>query len=136
MRKFYKDPIFLLMLLAPLPVWIWLFAIEGITGITKLAVLLNLVLLYPIVEELIFRGAIQPLLARWLKQRWLILSLANLTTSSLFVLVHLVNHSPAWAIATFIPSLAFGYIQERTNNIAAPIILHCTYNAGYFLLLG
>lgn len=136
MRKFYKDPIFLLMLLAPLPVWIWLFAIEGITGITKLAVLLNLVLLYPIVEELIFRGAIQTLLARWLKQHWLILSLANLTTSSLFVLVHLVNHSPAWAIATFIPSLAFGYIQERTNNIAAPIILHCTYNAGYFLLLG
>ena len=136
MRKFYKDPIFLLMLVAPLPVWIWLFAIEGITSITKLAVLLNLVLLYPIVEELIFRGAIQPLLARWLKQRWLILSLANLTTSSLFVLVHLVNHSPAWAIVTFIPSLAFGYIQERTNNIAAPIILHCTYNAGYFLLLG
>jgi len=136
MRKFYKDPIFLLMLVAPLPLWIWLFAIEGITGITKLTVLLNLVLLYPIVEELIFRGAIQPLLARWLKQRWLILSLANLTTSSLFVLVHLVNHSPAWAIATFIPSLAFGYIQERTNNIAAPIILHCTYNAGYFLLLG
>jgi membrane protease YdiL (CAAX protease family) len=35
-----------------------------------------------------------------------------------------------------IPSLVFGYIQERTNNLAAPIALHSTYNAGFFLLLG
>lgn len=136
MRKFYKDPIFFLMLLAPLPVWLWLFANRGITGITSISILLNLVLLYPIVEELIFRGVIQPLIAKRFAKNWSIVSLANIMTSSVFVLAHFINHSPAWAFATFIPSLVFGYIQERTQNIAAPIILHCTYNAGFFLLIG
>ncbi len=122
--------------MAPLPVWLWLYATKGVTGITDLSVLLSLVLLYPIIEEIIFRGFIQPFLAQHLQQRWSIFSLANVLTSLLFVLAHFINHPPVWAVAVLIPSLVFGYIQERTNNLAAPIALHCTYNAGFFLLLG
>jgi len=136
MHKLLKDRIFAFLLVAPLPFWVWIYATQGVTGITDLSVLLSLVLLYPCVEEIIFRGFIQPFLAKRLHQRWSIFSLANVLTSLLFVLAHFINHPPVWALAVLIPSLVFGYIQERTNNLAAPIALHCTYNAGFFLLLG
>jgi len=136
MHKLLKDRIFAFLLVAPLPFWVWIYATQGVTGITDLSVLLSLVLLYPCVEEIIFRGFIQPFLAKRLPQRWSIFSLANVLTSLLFVLAHFINHPPVWALAVLIPSLVFGYIQERTNNLAAPIALHCTYNAGFFLLLG
>ena len=136
MHKLLKDPNFAFLLVAPLPFWVWLYATQGVTGITDLSLLMSLVVLYPIVEEIVFRGLIQPFLAKRLHQRWSIFSLANVLTSLLFVLAHFINHPPVWALAVLIPSLVFGYIQERTNNLAAPIALHCTYNAGFFLLLG
>jgi membrane protease YdiL (CAAX protease family) len=136
MPTFFKDSIFVFLLIAPLPVWLWLYITKGVTGITNLSVLLSLVLLFPIIEEILFRGFIQPFLAKRLHQRWSIFSLANVLSSILFVLAHFINHPPVCALAVLIPSLVFGYIQERTNNLAAPIALHSTYNAGFFLLLG
>lgn len=136
MPTFFKDSIFVFLLIAPLPVWLWLYITKGVTGITDLSVLLTLVLLFPIIEEILFRGFIQSFLAKRLHQRWSIISLANVLSSILFVLAHFINHPPACALAVLIPSLVFGYIQERTNNLAAPIALHSTYNAGFFLLLG
>lgn len=136
MPTFFKDSIFVFLLIAPLPVWLWLYITKGVTGITDLSVLLSLVLLYPIIEEILFRGFIQSFLAKRLHQRWSIFSLANVLSSILFVLAHFINHPPVCALAVLIPSLVFGYIQERTNNLAAPIALHSTYNAGFFLLLG
>lgn len=136
MPTFFKDSIFVFLLIAPLPVWLWLYITKGVTGITNLSVLLSLVLLFPIIEEILFRGFIQPFLAKRLHQRWSIFSLANVLSSILFVLAHFINHPPVCALAVLIPSLVFGYIQERTNNLAAPILLHCTYNAGFFLVLG
>ena len=136
MHKSLKDPIFALLLVAPLPFWVLIGATQGVTGITDLSLLMSLVVLYPIVEEIVFRGFIQPFLAKRLSQRWSVFSLANVLTSLLFVAVHLINHPPLWALAVFGPSLVFGYSQERYNHLVAPIILHCSYNAGYFLLLG
>ncbi|MDA9877305.1 JDVT-CTERM system glutamic-type intramembrane protease [bacterium] len=136
MPTFFKDSIFVFLLIAPLPVWLWLYITKGVTGSTNLSVLLSLVLLFPIIEEILFRGFIQPFLAKRLHQRWSIFSLANVLSSILFVLAHFINHPPVCALAVLIPSLVFGYIQERTNNLAAPIALHSTYNAGFFLLLG
>ena len=136
MHKSLKDPIFALLLVAPLPFWVWIYATQGVTGITDLSLLMSLVVLYPIVEEIVFRGFIQPFLAKRLSQRWSVFSVANVLTSLLFVAVHLINHPPLWALAVFGPSLVFGYSQERYNHLVAPIILHCSYNAGYFLLLG
>lgn len=136
MHKSLKDPIFALLLVAPLPFWVFIGATKGVTGITDLSLLMSLVVLYPIIEEIIFRGLIQPFMAKRFNQSWSIFSLANVLTSLLFVAVHLINHPPLWALAVFVPSLVFGYSQERYNHLAAPVILHCSYNAGYFLLLG
>ncbi|MDA8942068.1 JDVT-CTERM system glutamic-type intramembrane protease [Porticoccaceae bacterium] len=136
MHQLLKDPIFVFLLLAPLPFWVWIYATQGVTGITDLSLLMSLVVFYPYVEEIVFRGLIQPFLAKRLSQQWSVFSLANMLTSLLFVTVHLINHPPLWALAVLVPSLVFGYSQERCNHLAAPIILHCTYNAGYFLLLG
>ena len=136
MHKLLKDPIFAFLLVAPLPFWLWIYATQRVTVITDLSLLMSLVVLYPIVEEIVFRGLIQPFLAKRLSQRWSVFSLANVLTSLLFVVVHLINHPPLWALAVFGPSLVFGYSQERYNHLVAPIILHCSYNAGYFLLLG
>jgi len=133
MRRFYLDPIFYLMLLCPVPVWIFLYFQTGFLDSIEIKIFLTLVLVYPILEEIIFRGFLQPILAKHLHHSWSVITSANLLTSLVFSLTHLINHPPIWALATFIPSLAFGYSMERAKNISAPITLHCTYNAGYFL---
>ena len=133
MRRFYLDPIFYLMLLCPVPVWIFLYFQTGFLDSIEIKIFLTLVLVYPILEEIIFRGFLHPILAKHLNHSWSVITLANLLTSLVFALTHLINHPPIWAMATFIPSLAYGYSLERAKHISAPIILHCTYNAGYFL---
>jgi hypothetical protein len=93
-------------------------------------------LLYPIAEEVLFRGVIQPLLGKKLPANNRTISTANIVTSLLFSAAHLINHSPLWALATFVPSLIYGYTMERYKTLYGPIILHCLYNAGYFAVAG
>lgn len=90
--------------------------------------------IYPILEELLFRGALQGiLLSRGAgRLRWCGVSAANLVTSLLFVALHLLSHPASWAAATGIPSLIFGHFRERTNSLRIPIALHILYNTGYF----
>lgn len=97
-----------------------------------------LILLYPLIEELTFRGIIQEYVSQKTKQwkPFLGLSLANLVTSILFVLMHFVYHTPIWAVLTFFPSLVFGYFKERYANVAPSITLHMFYNLCYFSLIG
>jgi len=97
-----------------------------------------LIFLYPLIEELAFRGVIQEYIDQNTKQRRLFLSLsiANLLTSILFALMHFVHHEPIWAILTFFPSLVFGYFKERYAQIAPSIVLHMFYNLCYFSLIG
>ena len=133
MRRFYLDPAFLIMLLCPVPIWIFLYIQSGFLDGMEIKIFLALVFVYPIAEEIIFRGLLQPTLAKYFSQNWSALSAANLLTSLAFALMHFINHSPIWALATVIPSLAFGYSMERAKNLSAPITLHCTYNTGYFL---
>ncbi len=90
-------------------------------------------LLYPVVEELAFRGAIQDFLSTKLKNlSYYKISLANVLTSLLFVATHLIYHSLLWALLVFIPSLIFGYFKDRTNSVIPGIILHIFYNSIYF----
>jgi membrane protease YdiL (CAAX protease family) len=100
-------------------------------------VLLNLLLLYPLVEELLFRGVIQEVLLKrsGLAIRNLGISYANCITSILFVGLHFIHHPPVWAIAVFIPSLVLGYMRERYISLLVPISLHMLFNA-IFLLAG
>ena len=97
-----------------------------------------LILFYPVIEELAFRGVIQEFIASKTKQfrPFLFITVANLVTSLLFVAMHFVHHSPTWALLVFVPSLIFGYFKEQYGDIRASIILHMFYNAcSLFLIL-
>lgn len=135
-KNFYKDHVFISLVLIPIPFWLFLYIYNGFQQIEDLKLFLTLILVYPILEEILFRGLIQSTIAKQFSKNWLIISQANLITSALFVSLHFISHPPLWALAVVIPSITFGYIQERVNNILAPITLHATYNAGYFLMLG
>lgn len=97
-----------------------------------------LILLYPVVEELTFRGVIQEYLAKKTEQwrSFLSLSVANLLTSLLFVLMHFVHHEPIWAVLVFFPSLLFGYFKEKFDRIIPSIVLHMFYNLSFFSFIG
>jgi membrane protease YdiL (CAAX protease family) len=96
------------------------------------------VVIFPILEEIVFRKVLQGKLYELpMGQRsWHGISNANMLTSITFVCFHLFSHSIAWALATFIPSLIFGFFRDRYKQIKPSIALHIFYNAGYFWLFG
>lgn len=96
--------------------------------------LLFLGLVYPLVEELLFRGLLQGWLLKHpgLRRRRFGLSGANLIVSTLFSALHLFAHPPLAAAAVMLPSLIFGHFRDRHGSLCAPILLHVYYNVGYF----
>ena len=94
------------------------------------------VIAYPLLEEIVFRGGIQPALTNRpaLAKSYAGISIANIVTSALFSAAHLLSHTLFWSALVFIPSLAFGWARDRHNTIVSPIILHMTYNAGFLWL--
>jgi len=135
-KHFYREKRFLFLLFAPLPMWIYLYATNGRGYTYTLEFFLTFAVLYPVAEEVLFRGLIQPALGKKLPTSNATISTANIITSLLFSAAHLINHSPLWALATFVPSLVYGYTMDRYKTLYAPIILHCGYNAGYFAVAG
>ena len=139
-RKLGQDPLFLLALLAgpaawfvlylvlqPEPQWDWPLA-------APLAFLMP-ALVYPVLEEIVFRGLVQELVHEYLSPRsYGPLSVANLLTSLLFTGMHFIYHAPLWAALVLLPSLVFGFFKDRTGRLIAPIVLHCFYNAGFLLI--
>lgn len=139
-KNWWLDPHFLIAVLAagvywsglylvtrPDPDWFWPFH-------TPMAFLYP-ALIYPVVEEMVFRGVVQ----EWLQQKKPglavgAISIANLITSLVFTGLHFINHPPLWAAAVFIPSLIFGYFKDRSGGLGSPIALHVLYNSGYFLI--
>ena len=94
-----------------------------------------LVIAYPVVEEWLFRGQLQPAIAARITVRALPgISAANFLTSTLFALAHLPFHAPPHALATFFPSLVFGFFRDRYASVVPGLLLHIWYNAGFFLL--
>ena len=110
----------------------------GKGGWPEILHLVVLVVLYPSIEEWVFRGQIQSWLLdhRWGRPRLGPVSVANALTSLLFAMLHLVAQPPFLAMLVFIPSLVFGYARERTAGLLWPIALHGWYNLGWFLLFG
>lgn len=133
------DPLLVAAVLAAPPVWWFLAPMVGTAKTGDLATVLAVVVLYPVLEELSFRGLLQG----WLLQRlvgrhwpwsttWRI-SLPNLLTSLAFAAAHLPTQAPAWAAATLAPSLVFGYLREHYDSVLPPMALHVYYNAGLIL---
>ena len=96
---------------------------------------LLLVLAYPVLEEVVFRGLVQGVFAQYVPGRLLgPVTRANALTSLVFAASHLLYHAPLWAALIVVPSLVFGWARERYASLIAPILLHVWYNLGFFLL--
>ncbi len=138
-----RDPQFVLAALAAPAVWLALYAaaqkpVNPSWVLADPVRFASLALAWPLLEELVFRGAVQPRLARTApgaRENWGITT-ANVATSVLFATAHLVAHAPALAAAAFGPSLVFGYFRDRYASIIPGAVLHVLYNAGWFLLTG
>ena len=128
------DRQLLIFMLLPVPIFwaVWLFGITE-PKLTFSSILVVLIL-YPVIEEILFRGVIQVWLLNSINYDYRGISVANLITSFLFILAHSITGSPLWSAATFIPSLIFGYSFERYKSLKAPIFLHCYYNTGYYFM--
>ncbi len=123
-------------LVAAVPVW----CVLGVTVGPQLRVpagwsaWLALVLVQPLVEELVFRGALQgALLRRAPGRRVGPVTLANVGTTAVFVVWHLGAQPLAWALAVAIPSLVFGHLRERLASVWPAVMVHIVYNAGFGL---
>lgn len=96
---------------------------------------LQLVIVAPVLEELLFRGVLQ---GRLLETTWgrdgRFFTRANLATSACFAVFHLVSHAWAWSLAAFVPSLVFGHFRDRYRSLMWPIVVHAFYNAGYLTI--
>ena len=92
-------------------------------------------LVYPVLEEIAFRGLLQELVREHVSRASLgPLSYANLLTSVVFTALHFIYHPPLWAALVLLPSLVFGFFKDRTGALAAPVLLHVFYNAGFLWL--
>ena len=86
---------------------------------------LAFVLLWPLIEELLFRGLLQGQLLRLSQQggqprRIGPISWANGLTTLAFVALHLAAQPLAWALAVALPSLVFGHLREYSPPKARP----------------
>ena len=116
---------------------LWLFMPTGfaVAPSASLWSIASFVVLWPVVEELLFRGVIQRELLRVpaLSTRCAGISGANILASILFAGLHLVNHPPLWAAAVLVPSLALGYTLERYQRLLIPVLLHGLFNATWLV---
>lgn len=95
-----------------------------------------IVTVYPVLEEIVFRGALQGFLLRTIRCRLPgPVSTANLLTSIMFTVLHGLRWLTGWSLLVMFPSLVFGYFRERTGGLIASILLHAFYNAGLYLII-
>lgn len=94
------------------------------------------VLVYPVLEEIVFRGAIQGALLKrhMFRTSFAGISLASVATSLMFAAAHLLQQPPVMAGLVLLPSLVFGWARERHDSLVSPILLHIGYNAGFITL--
>lgn len=96
---------------------------------------LLLALVYPVVEEIVFRGFVQEgLQQRFTHKQLGPFSWANIITSLLFTALHFIYHPPLWSALVFVPSLMFGFFKDKYQRLLPCMVLHAFYNAGYYWL--
>ena len=139
MPVFWKDPVYSFVVLMGPVFWgvLWLIGTPltfslGQSGYFYLTVLL----IYPLIEELFFRGTLQLYLEQkgFFKRSLFSINSANIVTSMIFSLMHLYSHNLLWSVLVFFPSIVFGWSITRYKTLLAPMILHVFYNAGYYIL--
>ena len=88
-----------------------------------------------VLEEVVFRGGLQPLLRRWQPlAATQPVSGANLLTSVAFAALHLWHHPALAALGVLPVSLLLGWIYERSGErLLPPVLLHLYFNAALVL---
>ena len=140
-KRLSRDRLFGLALAAGPLAWLVL-VLTGLVGFSPspaadLPPLLLLVLVYPVMEELVFRLGIQGWLRRCeaLARTWGGVTGSNIIASILFASFHLFYQTAGWGAAVFFPSLVFGFFLDRYNSVLPGILLHVWYNAGLVIFL-
>ena len=92
--------------------------------------------IYPVLEEFIFRGTLQPKLKQYAAMQHALIGItaANMITSVLFAALHLLSQPLIWAVLVFFPSLVFGWMRDYYGKLHASIALHIFYNVGFVWL--
>jgi membrane protease YdiL (CAAX protease family) len=135
-----QDRFFIVTLLLALPVWLLIYFIPilPLQGRAYTAVqLLVLGLIFPLLEELAFRGLVQGYLLRIprLAMRQFGITSANGVTSLLFAAAHLFHQPLPVAGLIIFPSLVFGELRDRFDSTRPSIFMHGYYNLGLLLVL-
>ena len=78
-------------------------------------------------EEWFFRAYLMPALGAGIK--------ANIVTSIAFSMLHLVTQGSTTAMLVFLPSLFYGWLYQKTNDLVAVILLHALSNIVYVAFL-
>ena len=135
MRGYY----FVLSLGLAVPVWIAAFFgvyVELIQSppFESILAILTAVLLFPVLEELVFRGLLWDLWGFFARNKaGLIASLSvkNCFISICFSSLHAINYGTLGALLVFIPSLWLGWLRERSGSVKVCCLVHVLWNLGY-----
>lgn len=95
-----------------------------------IAVMIFAVVIGPIFEELVFRGFIQPLLAKTFGD-----PLGVIFTAIPFAVLHSTTYGWTWQLLLlmFFAGLVFGFVRLRTGSTTASTIMHIGYNGFTFI---
>ena len=90
-------------------------------------------LVAPVLEEYVFRGVLFEAIQRRWVWRWpdrgeASLSIANLITTALFILLHYITRDPITAAIVLLPSLYLGLVKEVSGKIGVCIFVHVFWN--------
>lgn len=98
------------------PVWIWALGVIAVT-------------IGPWMEELIFRGLLQPILSRSLG-----VAAGVVITAALFGALHAPEYGFAWqyAVAIGLAGLTFGAVRAWAGSTLASTLMHSTFNLVMF----
>ena len=84
-------------------------------------------LLPPVVEELVFRGAVLRALLRWHKNAWVGIAIS----AALFAIIHV---NPAQMPHAFLAGLLLGWMYYRTDSIVPGVVFHWVNNSVAYVL--
>lgn len=136
MRRWWGDGLWWILLVAGALAAAAYAGWQGGAPVADPGSLLLLVLVFPALEELLFRGLLQPALYQRSRGALLMpagpLSWANIVTSLMFALSHLWAHGVAHAAWVILPSLCFGLCRDRYGSVLPGFFLHAGWNAVVF----
>jgi uncharacterized protein len=101
--------------------------------------IINFVLTYPVVEEILFRGLLLPNMKKWigptisLEILYMPVTIPVIITAVLFAICHLQYYklsaeSIRFMIFAFIGGILLGALAELTGSIMLPLLLHIVFN--------